>query len=275
MPEPLVIIPVFNAFEYLRRCLESLAMASPESEVLVIDDASSDERVPALLKTWEAARGNRHLLKQVKNRGFVHTVNTGMMSVNGDVVLLNSDTEVTPGWLEALSACLDTVDRIATITPWTNNGEIVSFPEFCRSNPAPLDPQGIARVLQETGTADYPEIPTAVGFCMAISRTALETIGFFDEQTFGHGYGEENDFSMRARAAGLRNVLCDNAYVVHHGAASFGPLGLAPGEDSMQRLLSLHPGYMDLVSQFIRDDPLAGRRQRLAEALSDAGIALG
>jgi GT2 family glycosyltransferase len=271
MPLPLVVVPAFNAFEHLRRCLEALEQASPGAEMLVIDDASTDPRVGPLLQLWADSGPNRHLLLQAENRGFVHSANEGMKQAAGDVVLLNSDCEVTPGWLEALARCLHSDERIATATPWTNNGEIASLPEFCGKNPPPPDPAAVARVLAERGSGRYPEIPTAVGFCMAVARSAIRRIGLFDEAAFGRGYGEENDFSMRARAAGFRNVLCDDAYVVHHGGASFGPLGLAPDEGSMRRLLAKHPGYLDVVTDFIREDPLAVHRQAALEALRRAG----
>ena len=273
MSQPLVIIPVFNAFEHVRGCLAALDRASPDCEALVIDDASSDSRVPELLRSWAIENPKRHLIEQRENRGFVHTANTGLLNTEGDVVLLNSDTEVTPGWLEALSRCLNEVDRVATATPWTNNGEIASIPAFCRANPAPTNPEAVGEALQRL-RPQYPEIPTAVGFCMAISRSAIDALGLFDEETFGQGYGEENDFSMRALRAGFRNVLCDDAYVVHHGAASFGPLGVAPGNESMQRLLSRHPDYMDIISQFIEADPLASHREEVVELLRGSGIAL-
>ena len=102
---------------------------------------------------------------------------------------------------------------------------------------------------------------------MAISRRAIEQLGLFDEIAFGRGYGEENDFSMRAVAAGMKNVLCDNAYVAHHGGSSFTPLGLQPDQDSMQRLLGKHPGYLALVEDFIQSDPLSRHRQVLIDAI--------
>lgn len=275
MSTPLVIVPVFNAFEHLRRCLLALDRTTPGAEVLVIDDASSDERVVPLLKNWAARSPHHHLLLQPDNRGFVHSANAGMRQATGDLVLLNSDTEVTPGWLAALQRCLASVQDLATATPWTNNGEIASFPEFCNANEPPADADAIGAALRDRGHAEYPEIPTAVGFCMAISRAAIERLGYFDEEAFGLGYGEENDYSMRAREAGMRNVLCDDAYVVHHGGASFGPLGLAPGEATMQRLLARHPRYLELVSAFIREDPLAPHREALKAALRRSGVRIG
>ena len=109
---------------------------------------------------------------------------------------------------------------------------------------------------------------------MAISLRAIKLVGLFDESTFGLGYGEENDFCQRAERAGLSNVLCDNAYVVHHGGASFGPLGLKPDESSMQRLLAKHPDYLSKVSEFIQTDPLAGRRQEILDCLERAGVGM-
>ena len=269
---PSLIIPVHNAPEELDRCLASLAATIPaDSEVIVIDDASQDEAVKKVLAHWQQGAGSYwQFLFQQQNLGFVATVNRGMAITRGDVVLLNSDTEVTGGWLEGLARCLASDPSIATATPWTNNGEIVSLPRFCEVNPPPIDREAVARIIARTGRACYPELPTAVGFCMAISRHALDELGLFDEETFGIGYGEENDFSMRAQKAGMINVLCDDVYVVHLGGRSFGPLGLKPDEASMQRLLSRHPDYLQLVQAFIHSDPLAPRRQELLHALGSS-----
>ena len=272
---PEVVIPVYNAFEYLQRCLAALDEASPGADVLLIDDASTDDRVAPALEAWVAAAPQRRLVRQPGNRGFVHSANLGMQHTGRDVVLLNSDTEVTDGWLEALGRCLDADAAFATATPWTNNGEIASLPEFCAANTVPPDRNAIARVLSSRVRPSYPRIPTAVGFCMAISRRAIDRVGLFDEDTFGRGYGEENDFCMRAASAGMLNVLCDDAYVVHHGGRSFGPLGLQPDPGSMQRLLALHPGYADLVSGFIQADPLAPLRDEVMRAMHRDGVSMG
>jgi GT2 family glycosyltransferase len=269
---PTVILPVYNAPGELDACLSSLQRTLPAAaELLIIDDASTDFETGRVLRKWQERAGKRwQFLANRENLGFVATVNRGMRMASGDVVLLNSDTEVTAGWLQGLQRCLESDHSIATATPWTNNGEIASLPVFCHNNPVPADREKVARVIAQTGKAGYPEIPTAVGFCMAISRQAIDQLGLFDQQTFGKGYGEENDFSMRALGAGLRNVLCDDVYVVHLGNRSFGPLGLKPDEASMHRLLALHPDYLEQVQQFIHDDPLSARRDELVIALQAA-----
>jgi GT2 family glycosyltransferase len=276
-PLPTVVVPVFNAPRELDRCLRSLWATLPlGAEVLIIDDASTDPELHAVLRAARARCGPRwRFLRNPENLGFVGTANRGMEACDGDVVLLNSDTEVTDGWLEGLARCLASDPAIATATPWTNNGEIASLPRFCAVNPVPADRDAIATVLADAGAPEYPDLPTAVGFCMAIARRAIERIGSFDEERFGKGYGEENDFSLRAQAAGLRNVLCDDVYIVHLGGRSFGPLGLRPGDDSMRRLLDLHPDYLDRVQAFIAGDPLAPRRRAVLGALEQAGVRLG
>ncbi len=277
MSLPFVIVPVFNAFEKLEACLESISRTVPaDTRVLLIDDASTDERVRPLLESWvNEAKPDRRLLVHDVNRGFVASANHGMQIAGTDVVLLNSDTEVTTGWIQKLKDCLDSDASIATATPWSNNGEIVSIPRFCVSNPVPPDPEVIASIIESCGQATYPEMPTAVGFCMAVSLRAIRRIGLFDEATFGRGYGEENDFCQRAEQAGMRNVLCDDAYVVHHGGASFGPLGLKPDQNSMNRLLARHPDYMSKVSEFIETDPLKARRQQILDCLERKSTVMG
>ncbi len=255
-----LIVPVFNAPAETRRCLLALhqSLASIEASVIVIDDASTDPAIADVLselpERWVRVRNELNL-------GFVATANLGMALAGGaDVVLLNSDTEVTPGWLQALTRCAASDPQIASITPLTNNGEIASIPAFCRANPWPDDPQAWARACAESGSPQYPDVPTGVGFCMFMRRACLDAIGAFDEQAFGRGYGEENDWCLRASAAGWRHVLCDDAFVAHQGNASFGPLGLGPGGQAMTTLLARYPDYLSRVSAFIEADPMAARR---------------
>jgi GT2 family glycosyltransferase len=272
-----VVIPVFNAAEELQGCLQSVHATVPGgTRVVIIDDASPDVSTRRVLSDWQRrAPSSWSFHANAENCGFVATANRGMRLTRNNVVLLNSDTEVTPGWLDGLQNCLASDPSIGTATPWTNNGEIVSLPGFCEANPVPSDAASLARVITAMGRPVYPDIPTAVGFCMAVARSAIEQVGLFDEDLFGRGYGEENDFSMRVRKAGMRNVLCDDVYVVHLGGRSFGPIGLRPDDSSMQRLLSRHPDYLKQVQAFISADPLSARRTAIVKALRRAGVSLG
>lgn len=267
---PTVVVPVYNALEPLDACLASLDRTLPAgARVLVADDASTDPRVAPLLASWLARTPlQAQVVTRAANLGFPANCNAAFDETgDADVVLLNSDAVATTGWLQQLARCAASDARIASISPWSNNAEICSFPRFCEDNPAPEHPDAVAEAAASMGAPEYPELPTTVGFCLYLRRAALRQLGGFDACTFGSGYGEENDWCLRAAAMGWRNVLCDSAYVLHRGGASFGPLGLAPNGQNLERLLARWPDYNERVARFIMADPLAPLRQRLAERL--------
>lgn len=265
-PAPVVVIPVFNAPLQLQRCLAAVRKTvGEEAGVIVIDDASTD---PDIAPVLESRCNGWTVIQHPNNLGFVATANRGMREAGRrDVVLLNSDTVPAGDWLHSISRCAASDPGIASITPFTNNGEIASLPAFCKASPLPEDPEAWARACQRAAGPDYPEIPTAVGFCMYLRRACIDRIGAFDEAAFGRGYGEENDWCMRASADGWRHVLADDTFVAHEGNASFGPLGLGPGREAMDRLLARHPGYLEIVQDFIGRDPLASIRRKILEQL--------
>lgn len=267
---PVVVVPVYGALAAVDACLASLDRTLPAgARVHVCDDASEDPKLAALLEGWQARSAlTVRTVRRPRNLGFIGNVNLAFAeTAPADVVLLNSDTVTTPGWLERLAACAASDPRIATATPWSNNAEILSFPRFIEPNPAPADPERIAAAAASAGAPEYPDIPTAVGFCMFLRRAALAACGDFDAATFGRGYGEENDFCLRAAGLGWRNVLCDDAYVVHQGNASFAASGERPGGENLRRLNARWPGYNELIARYILSDPLRPLRERLLRRL--------
>jgi GT2 family glycosyltransferase len=262
-----VILPVFNAYDCLDKCLASLTSTlSADIKVLICDDASTDDRVSRMCTEW----ANKQVFpveyeRRAKNLGFPENCNRAFAKSEGDIVLLNSDTEVSEGWLQELASCAKTDDKIASITPWSNNATICSFPRFLENNPLPDDRSVYARAAQLSTKASYVDLPTGVGFCMWMSRKAINQCGDFDSATFGRGYGEENDWCRRVVGQGWRNVHCHRAYVSHAGNASFSGIGLAEGGDNLQRLLVRWPNYNELVASFILQDPLSEYRQELEQ----------
>ena len=263
-----VVIPVYDAYDDLAACIATVRAHTEHCRLVLIDDGSTDPRIGALFDRIAAERWDGViLLRNSQNLGFVATANRGMTHGRGDVVLLNSDTLVTHQWLERLRRCAASDLRIGTITPFSNNAEICSFPRFCENNPPPTDPERVSAAMERAAVPVYPELPTAVGFCMYIRRTVIEAIGVFDP-VFGRGYGEENDFSMRAREAGFRNVLCDDAFVVHLGARSFGESMPARVEENVAKVVARHPDYLVRVREFIAKDPLAPIRGMASSQLA-------
>lgn len=259
-----VVVPVYNAPDDLRRCIQSvLANTRGDFALVLIDDASPDPRIGAYFDEL-ASRGLRNvtLLRNERNLGFTGTANRGMTRSRADVVLLNSDTVVTPGWLDALCRCAASDASIGTITPFSNNAEICSFPRLCENQVWPIadDPAPMAAAIAAAAVPYYPDIPTGVGFCMFVRRALIDAVGVFDP-AFGAGYGEENDLCMRAYEAGYRNVLCDDAFVLHTGGRSFEGAKEDLGVRNTSILLERHPAYLDIVRDYIARDPLKALRE--------------
>ena len=261
-----IIVPVYNAADDLKRCVDSILLHTRgDYQLLLFDDASPDPAIGAYFEELQSrALPQVHCQSNDSNVGFTLTANRGMSSARdgADVVLLNSDTIVTRGWLDKLVRCAQSDPCIGTITPFSNNAEICSLPRFCENNPWPpeRDTEPMVRALEQAAVPSYPELPTGVGFCLYIRRTLIDSIGVFDP-VFGLGYGEENDFCLRAARAGFRNVLCNDAFVVHLGGSSFGAKRSDLAQRNMAILLERHPQYLDLVGTYIAADPLRPLRE--------------
>lgn len=270
-----IVVPVYNAADDLARCIESvLAHTSGEYRLVLIDDASPSSAVGAFFRDLGGrALPQVTLLANEHNLGFTRTANRGMTRSRADIVLLNSDTMVTAGWLKAILRCAASDSRIGTITPFSNNAEICSFPRFCENNPwfDGADPEPVRAALARASVPSYPDLPTGVGFCMFIRRAVLDAVGVFDE-VFGAGYGEENDLCLRAERAGFRNVLADDAFVVHAGGRSFAGRKETLGARNLALLLERHPDYNERVHTYIAADPLAPLREA---AWSELALATG
>lgn len=270
-----VIVPIYNAYADARACVESVLKHTPADAAVLwlIDDASTDPRIGSWLDAVAATHPSRvRVLHQPSNSGFVQTVNRGMTETTGDVVLLNSDTLVTPGWLGKLHACAYSQGHVATVSPWSNHAEICSYPVFCgNTRVRGLDLSGLCEGLDAAFDGTHPELPTTVGFCMYIRRAALDALGLFDAERFGKGYGEENDFCWRARNAGWVHLLCSNAWVSHVGGQSFSQRTSDLKKLHLERLLEKHPDYSQRIAEFVTADPLAPYRQRIQAALARVG----
>ena len=265
-----VIVPIYNAPEATRRCIDSVlkhTRAVPY-QLLLINDASPDKAIKRLLAEYEGLP-NIRILHHDKNQGFVRTANHSMREAKGDVVLLNSDTEVTSRWLMKLVAAAGSNKKIATVTPLSNAAGAFSVPEAGKVNDIPesLGLEGMARIVENLSERAYPEVPTGNGFCMYIKRVALDEVGLFDEETFGRGYGEENDFCMRAGAKGWVHIIDDATYIYHERSASFGADKEALIAENRTKLDARHPDYTAKVKAFLADPTIADIRGRIGTAM--------
>ncbi|MPT07146.1 MAG: methyltransferase domain-containing protein [Delftia sp.] len=273
VPQPMpqqpvdVIVPVYRGLDDTRNCIESV-LASPcrtHWQLVVINDASPEPEVTAWLREKAAQEPRITLLENEENLGFVGTVNRGMaLNTAHDVLLLNSDTVVANDWLDRIRQAAYGDARIASVTPFSNNATICSYPRFCEGNDLPpgMDTAAIDALCARTNPGQVVDVPTGVGFCMYIRRDSLTAVGLFDTEHFGKGYGEENDFCQRAAAAGWRNLHLLDTFVLHTGGVSFGESKSPRERAAMETLRRLHPRYEADVMAFVQADP--ARTARLA-----------
>ena len=262
-----IILPVYRGLAETQRCLESV-LAFPQCtahDIVVINDCSPEPELTAWMRSL-AVTGRITLLENPANVGFVSTVNRGMvLHPDRDVVLLNSDTEVHGDWLDRLHRYAQHEPQVGTVTPFSNNATICSYPRFIQPNPLPADwpLAALDRLCATLNPGQSVELPTAVGFCMYITRRCLDQVGYFDAVAFGRGYGEENDFSMRALELGFRHLLAADVFVQHWGGVSFGVEKTALGQAGQVALAQRHEHYDTLVSDHLIHDPARPLRRRL------------
>lgn len=257
----LIVVPVYDGREITKACLESLFSAlpsSPSCRIVVVDDASPDPALSADLDVLAKA-GRITLLRNNVNMGFAASVNRALEEREGgdDVLLLNADTVVPPGAIEALAAHIRRSPNIGTATPLSNNGEDTSFPARFRANRLPA-PEAIAELQDTTARVNGGQaidMLNGVGFCLYINGAVIDRLGGLST-AFDRGYYEDVDFCLRAKQAGFRNVCAADAYVGHHGSKSFGSDKRALVVRNLRRLSQTHPDYIATARAFEKTDPL-------------------
>ena len=261
-----VVIPVYRGRDATLACIASIRAHHDTTErIIVVADGSPERELVAALAAL-ADQGAIILHVEAVNRGFPGAANIGLRLAAGhDVVLLNADTIVTCGWLAGLRAAVYSAPDIGTATPLSNDATIFSYPRRDGPNPCPdaASAAAVAALAAEVNQAEVIEVPTGHGFCLYIRAECLDETGLLREDLFAQGYGEENDFCMRARHLGWRHVAAPGVFVAHHGAGSFN----AARDDLMRRNLEilnrLHVGYDQMIARWQRQDPLAESRRRI------------
>ncbi|WP_143133258.1 glycosyltransferase family 2 protein [Pseudoduganella namucuonensis] len=273
-----IVIPVYGDAPRTRACIESVLTSlrhnTTPAALLVVDDASPEPELSAWLDT-QAANGRLHLLRNPRNLGFIETCNRAMREhPERDIMLLNADTLVHGDWLDRLRATLYSAPDIATATPWTNNGEISSFPKIATNargpNPAQLARlDGTAAALRQSGRTEDLELPTCCGFAMLIKRSVLDEIGLLDGVHLVRGYGEEVDWCLRASATGHRHLLSTGVFIAHTGTVSFRFEKTLRVRENRAVLAARYPRYHADYARFLSDDPLLEARTALRDALEE------
>lgn len=274
-----VVIPFFRQERLVGPLFDSLLESAAElaalSAVVIAVNDSPDH--PPLEAALAAAAGRcgaalpLEVLVNPRNLGFVRSANRGMeraVAAGRDVLLLNSDTLVSPGAIAEMVRVAGRDPMIGFVSPRSNDATIASLP-----HQEPLRHRGVAEsrrdhALLAAHLPDFHYAPTAIGFCLLITRRILEEFGLFDE-AYGAGYNEENDLVMRANRRGYRAVLANRAFVHHQAAASFGGSRGRLEAENARRLAARYPEYPRAVAAY-EAGPVHRAERMLAALLPDA-----
>jgi GT2 family glycosyltransferase/glycosyltransferase involved in cell wall biosynthesis len=216
-----IIVPVYNALEFAQACVESIyrARTGVPFEVIVVDNGSSPE-VRAWLSREEERRPNFRVLHFDQPLGFPRAINVGARQARYEfLVLLNSDTVVTDGWLDGLKNALATDSRIGVASPVTNSAgnEIQIDSDAAASYPHQAR-RYAARIRGRRKPVREPQ--RLVFFCVMIRRDLWERLAGLEEG-YAAGNFEDDDFCLRARLAGYELVVARNVFVFHYERATF------------------------------------------------------
>lgn len=265
--EPYVLVPVFRGETETLACLHAARRTAPRARLVVVDDASPEPRLSAALLALAEA-GHFELIRNATNRGFLRSVERGMLfDPTADVVLLNADVVVFGDWLDRLRAAAGTDPHLGTLTPLSNHGDIASYPHPNAEQRARLevDLETLDHFAAHVNGGCIVQAPSGVGFCLYVKRVCYEAVGGFDH-AFAAGYGEESDFSCRAAEKGWHHGIAADVLVRHEGARSFG--GRAPRlrRRAAATLAERHPAFEGLVDDFVARDPVSAARARIDAA---------
>jgi O-antigen biosynthesis protein len=265
--KPAVIIPVYDDVAATTACLESL-LNDPDCgrdyRIVLIDDMSPDEAITRHLQTLSRLPFVELIVNEA-NLGFVGSINRALEFVpHGDVLLLNADTIVPPGFVGRLRQAARGSSGIGTVVPLSNNSSISDFPIPHQANPLGSyeDVIELDLLAQRANRDLVVDLPSGTGFCLYITRACIDAVGHLAE-TFERGYLEDIDFCLRAREQGFRNVCAPSIYVGHAGSRSFGQ---AKRELVLKNLAVLDhrfPRFRAETSGFVKADPLRLARSNI------------
>jgi len=215
-----IVITNYNGGSLLGNCVESIRRHSRDYKIILVDNHSTDDSLSTVKADQDLL-----LIRLPRNLGFARATNKGIRaSVGQHIVLLNSDTVVTPKWLDKLIETAERSPRIGIVTPKLlrpgssiidSTGHLYQYQTAtCLDRGQGQMDHGQFDRLTELVSTSFP--------CVLMKREMIETVGLLDEKMFF--YFEDVDYCLRARLEGWRVVFCPQSSVYHArgGSTSLG-----------------------------------------------------
>lgn len=267
-----IVIPVYGDWETLNICIESLKKcASKDNTIMLVNDHGPEWEIieKNILKAIEGCDNFKYYLN-AENLGFVKTCNRAVMELDttdNDILLLNSDTQVTEGFDVEMQEVLYLHEKHGAVCPRSNNATLLTIPVKNSTGTHLSEEQSYNTFLQmQSILPRYSILPTGVGFALLIKRKLIRQFGLFDE-IFGKGYNEENDFCARINQYGYNVAMANRAYVYHYESRSFGEAKKSLDAKNREILIGRYPYYWDLAQAYF--DKNMGPKEYFADLMVD------
>lgn len=220
-----VVILNWNGKNFLKKFLPSIvACNSPYAEIIIADNASTDDSLAFLKNNYPGIK----IIQNSSNGGFAKGYNDALKQVKSEYyVLLNSDVEVTPYWMDAVIKLMDNDNSIAVCQPKIKAFNNKDHFEYAGAAGGFIDKFGYpfcrGRILEfiEKDNGQYDdlrEIFWATGACLFVRAECYHKVEGFDEDFFAHM--EEIDLCWRLKNIGYKIMYCPDSTVYHVGGGT-------------------------------------------------------
>jgi hypothetical protein len=246
-----IVVPIHDAPAITRRCLASLERYAPESEIILVDDASSLTETSAVIQEFSSRNGWK-VIRHEKPLGHSEACRAGSrLSKRPYLCLLNSDTVVTPWCWNRVKQAFDHDENVGIAVPSTSCAGTLQNLTFASHLRHDWNDNQICafahRVLTNSPQPMVVDLPWVSGFALFIRRSLWEALGGFDQNL--PDYGNEVELCERSGIRGFRNVWVRNSYIHHFGQQSYTS---AVGTEEMH-------ARSRAAELYIKNKPLPGR----------------
>ena len=285
-----VLVTVHDAADFVERCLRSIwrMTTSPYHLYLVNDDSSQRtlERIRNLVEDAEEGATLVNWEPSTTRMGYTKAINLGLRRALKDgpydaYCLLNSDTEVMADWLDVLTEAAFADEAIGIVGPLSNAASYQSVPDLHdlgtnatdwskNALPWAWTAAEVDRAVRRGSRGLLIDVPVLNGFCMFVKHGVIAKVGLMDDVAFPSGFGEENDFCLRALRFGFRLKVVEGAYVWHHKSKSYGDQTRVALSKAARTILRLRWGKLltDASKALESNIQLREARRRLRASIS-------
>ncbi len=253
-----VVIPVYNAPEYVKLCVYALLKNTDEKvlgKVYLINDNSNDLTTNLLNNLEKKYKNKLEIITNHENQGFIKNVNKGFQISKSDaVLLLNTDCLIGKNTIEKLMEHINKNPKIGLICPVSSNAANLTLPIFPGFSYMMMD-----QLLEKKFKGKNFDACTVVGNCLMITKECIEKTGYFDE-IYGMGYCDETDYQFKAMKQGFEAKVAIDTYVFHKAEMSFKTTNIQR-EERLKHNLDIFwsrwkQDYDELMEKYQKNDPI-------------------